>query len=105
VNTGWTGGPYGTGTRMKIAYTRSMIRAALAGALDAVAYDTDPVFNLQIPTSCPDVPTGVLNPRATWASGQAYDEQAGKLARMFVENFKAFERGVAAEVIAAGPNA
>jgi phosphoenolpyruvate carboxykinase (ATP) len=105
VNTGWTGGPYGVGKRMKIRYTRAMIRAALSGALDAVAYETDPVFNLDIPSSCPEVPTEVLKPRATWASGAAYDEQAAKLARMFVDNFKTFERGVSADVLAAGPTA
>jgi phosphoenolpyruvate carboxykinase (ATP) len=105
VNTGWTGGPYGVGKRMKIAHTRSMIRAALSGMLDHVAYEKDPVFNLDIPVSCPDVPADVLKPRATWSDGAAYDEQAGKLARMFVENFKTFEQGVTAEVLAAGPNA
>jgi phosphoenolpyruvate carboxykinase (ATP) len=105
VNTGWTGGPYGVGKRMKIAYTRSIIRAALSGALDAVAFEKDPVFNLDIPVSCPDVPADVLKPRATWSDGAAYDEQAAKLARMFVANFKNFEQGVTAEVLAAGPNA
>jgi len=105
VNTGWTGGPYGVGTRMKIAYTRSMIRAALAGALDSVSYDRDPVFNLEIPTSCPGVPADVLKPRGTWANGAAYDEQAAKLARMFVDNFKTFDGGVTADVVAAGPHA
>jgi phosphoenolpyruvate carboxykinase (ATP) len=105
VNTGWTGGAYGVGKRMKISYTRAMIRAALSGALDAVAYDTDPIFNLQIPSSCPDVPAEVLKPRATWADGAAYDAQAAKLARMFVENFKTFKPGVSAEVLAAGPKA
>jgi len=103
VNTGWTGGPFGVGRRMKIGYTRAMIRAALGGALDDVKYEKDAVFNLEIPTSCPDVPTEVLNPRNTWANGAEYDEQAAKLARMFVENFKAFESGVSAEVVAAGP--
>ena len=105
VNTGWTGGPYGVGKRMKIAHTRAMIRAALSGALDTVAYEKDPVFNLDIPASCPDVPSEVLKPRATWADGASYDEQAAKLARMFVENFKAFEQGVTAAVLAAGPSA
>ena len=105
VNTGWTGGPYGVGKRIKIAYTRAMIRAALSGALDSVAYEKDPVFNLEIPTSCPDVPSGVLKPRTTWANSTAYDEQAATLARMFVENFKTFEQGVTAEVLAAGPHA
>ena len=103
VNTGWTGGGYGTGQRMKIAYTRAMIRAALSGALDAVAYERDQRFNLEVPTSCPDVPAGVLNPRSTWRDGAAYDEQAAKLARLFVENFEAFAAGVTPEVRAAGP--
>jgi phosphoenolpyruvate carboxykinase (ATP) len=105
VNTGWTGGPYGVGARMKITHTRAMIRAVLSGALDTVAFSKDPVFNLDIPASCPGVPADVLTPRATWADGAAYDAQAAKLARMFVENFKAFEEGVSAEVLAAGPNA
>jgi phosphoenolpyruvate carboxykinase (ATP) len=90
---------------MKIGYTRAMIRAALAGALDGVGYTRDPIFNLDIPTSCPDVPDGVLQPRSTWANAADYDAQATKLARMFRENFSAFAAGVGAEVIAAGPNA
>src|SRR4051812_35466915 len=105
VNTGWSGGPYGVGKRMKIAYTRAMIRAVLSGALEGMAYHKDPIFNLQIPASCPGVPSDVLKPRDTWSSGAAYDEQAAKLAKMFVENFKTFEQGVAAEVLAAGPKA
>jgi phosphoenolpyruvate carboxykinase (ATP) len=104
VNTGWTGGPYGVGARMKLAYTRAMIGAVLSGALDTVAFSKDPVFNLDIPVSCAGVPADVLTPRATWADGAAYDAQAAKLARMFVENFKTFEDGVSAEVLAAGPN-
>ena len=105
VNTGWTGGAFGVGTRMKIAHTRAMIAAALSGALDGAAYEKDPIFNLDIPTSCPGVPADVLKPRNTWASGTAYDEQAITLARMFVENFKTFEQGVTPAVIAAGPKA
>ena len=105
VNTGWTGGPYGVGKRMKIGYTRAMITAALSGALDSVAYEKDPIFNLDIPASCPGVPPAVLKPRNTWADGAGYDQQAARLARMFVENFKAFEDGVSADVLAAGPNA
>ncbi|MBI3401048.1 MAG: phosphoenolpyruvate carboxykinase [Acidobacteria bacterium] len=104
VNTGWTGGPHGVGSRMKIAYTRAMIRAALSGALDAVAYERDPIFNLELPTSCPDVPADVLTPRSTWTRGAEYDHQARQLARMFVDNFKTFEGGVTAEVVAAGPH-
>jgi phosphoenolpyruvate carboxykinase (ATP) len=105
VNTGWTGGPYGVGKRMRIAYTRAMIRAALGGRLDAVAYERHPIFNLDMPKSCPDVPADVLNPRTTWSDGAAYDERAARLAKMFVENFKAFEAGVGPEVTAAGPHA
>jgi phosphoenolpyruvate carboxykinase (ATP) len=103
VNTGWTGGPYGVGSRMKIAHTRAMIRAALSGALDHVPYQTDSNFNLEVPQSCPDVPAEVLNPRATWKDPAAYDTQARKLAAMFVENFKTFEADAAHDVLAAGP--
>ncbi len=105
VNTGWSGGPYGTGRRMKIAYTRAMIRAALSGALDAVAYEHDQRFNLDVPVSCPDVPADVLKPRTTWANAAEYDAQAAKLAKMFIDNFKSFEAGVGADVTAAGPRA
>jgi phosphoenolpyruvate carboxykinase (ATP) len=103
VNTGWTGGPYGTGKRMKIAHTRAMIRAALSGALDTVAYERDPLFNLDVPASCPEVPAEVLQPRITWPNPAAYDVQATKLANMFAENFASFEAGVTAAVKAAGP--
>jgi len=103
VNTGWTGGPYGTGSRMKIAYTRAMITAALSGQLDGVKYQKDSIFNLEMPTTCPGVPDGVLDPRTTWPDKNAYDDQAKKLAGMFIENFKAFEKDVAPAVKAAGP--
>jgi phosphoenolpyruvate carboxykinase (ATP) len=105
VNTGWTGGPYGTGTRMKIAYTRAMITAALTGQLDKVAYKRDAVFNIDVPTSCPGVPDHVLDPRGTWPDGAQYDAQAKKLAGMFAENFKHFENDVPANVKEAGPKA
>ncbi len=103
VNTGWSGGPYGVGQRMKIGYTRAMIRAALSGALDAVPYRKDPVFNLDVPAACPDVPAAVLQPRGTWADPAAYDAQAARLAAMFRENFAAFADSVGEEVKAAGP--
>ena len=93
VNTGWTGGPYGTGERMNINHTRSMVRAALGGALDSVPTQPDPVFNLAVPTSCPDVPTEILQPRGTWADTDAYDRQARELLAMFERNYKAFEAG------------
>jgi phosphoenolpyruvate carboxykinase (ATP) len=103
VNTGWTGGPYGTGSRMKIAYTRAMITAALDGQLDGVKYQKDSIFNLDLPTTCPGVPDGVLDPRTTWPDKAAYDQQAKKLAGMFIDNFKAFEKDVDPAVKAAGP--
>jgi phosphoenolpyruvate carboxykinase (ATP) len=103
VNTGWTGGPYGVGSRMKIAYTRAMLTAALSGQLDNVKYNRHEIFNLDIPATCPGVPDSVLDPRSTWPDKNAYDEQAKKLAGMFVENFKSFERDVDAAVKAAGP--
>jgi phosphoenolpyruvate carboxykinase (ATP) len=103
VNTGWTGGPYGTGERMDINHTRSMVRAALDGRLDDVPTVTDPVFGVEVPTSCPDVPAAFLQPRSTWADGAAYDRQAAALARMFVENFATYADGVPESVREAGP--
>lgn len=105
VNTGWTGGPYGIGSRMKIAHTRAMITAALSGQLEKVSFQKHPAFNVDVPTTCPGVPAGVLDPRSTWPDPKAYDEQARKLAKMFVDNFKAFEADVAPSVKAAGPRA
>ena len=102
VNTGWTGGPYGVGSRMKLKYTRSMVSAALAGKLDDVKVETHPIFGLAMPTSCPDVPNEVMNPRNTWSDAAAYDEQARKLAKMFRENFDGFS-GVSDAIRAAGP--
>jgi phosphoenolpyruvate carboxykinase (ATP) len=103
VNTGWTGGPYGTGSRMKLPYTRTMVRAALAGALDDVACTTDPVFGFAVPTAVPDVPSGILIPRHTWSDPAAYDAQAQKLARMFRENFEQYRGEVPEGVAKAGP--
>src|SRR4051812_4142596 len=103
VNTGWTGGPYGTGERMNIDHTRAMVRAALNGALDGVPTRTDPNFGVEVPSSCPDVPSEVLQPRSTWADGEAYDREAAALARMFAENFRAYGDGVPESVRAAGP--
>jgi phosphoenolpyruvate carboxykinase (ATP) len=103
VNTGWTGGPYGVGSRMKIAHTRAMITAALTGQLDNVEYHRNPVFNIDVPTTCPGVPDSVLDPRTTWPDAGKYDEQAKRLAGMFVENFKTFEKDVPSAVKEAGP--
>jgi phosphoenolpyruvate carboxykinase (ATP) len=90
VNTGWSGGAYGTGARMKIAHTRAMVRALLSGALDGAQTTMDPVFGLHIPASVPDVPADVLMPRNTWRDGSAYDAQAATLADMFRKNFEKF---------------
>ena len=103
VNTGWTGGPHGVGYRMPIKYTRAMVNAALDGVLDHVATTTDPVFGFAVPTSCPGVPAEVLIPANTWQDKDAYDAQARKLAKMFVDNFANFAQGTPAEIIAAGP--
>jgi phosphoenolpyruvate carboxykinase (ATP) len=104
VNTGWTGGPYGVGSRMKIAYTRAMITAALSGRLADARYTRHPIFNVDVPASCPGVPDAVLDPRSTWPDPVKYDEQARKLAKMFADNFKTFEQDVAPSVKDAGPN-
>ena len=103
VNTGWSGGPYGVGHRMKIAYTRAMVHAALNGALDNVPTELDPIFGLPIPVACPGVPAEVLNPRNTWADKAAYDQKARELAALFVKNFGKYKDQASAEVIAAGP--
>ena len=103
VNTGWTGGPYGIGERMRIDHTRTMVRAALSGALDGVDYETDPLFGVAVPTSVPGVPSEVLRPRSTWSDPAAYDEKARELAHMFAENFEDYADGVSEAVREAGP--
>jgi phosphoenolpyruvate carboxykinase (ATP) len=90
VNTGWTGGPYGQGSRISLPYTRAMIRAALNGRLDEVEYRIDPNFGIEVPTMVPDVPSEVLNPRHTWSDGGAYDQKARELAVLFEENHAKF---------------
>ena len=103
INTGWTGGSYGVGSRMKLRDTRAMISAALEGALDNVTFETIPFFQLEIPVSCPEVPAKLLNPRNTWQDSAAYDQTAKNLAIKFQQNFKKFEAQTAAEIVAAGP--
>jgi phosphoenolpyruvate carboxykinase (ATP) len=105
VNTGWTGGPHGVGHRMPIAYTRAIVAAALEHRLDDVEYETDEVFGLSTPTTCPGVPANVLNPRTTWSDPKAYDRQAAKVAGLFQDNFRRFDEKVSKEVVAAGPRA
>ncbi len=103
VNTGWSGGPYGVGSRMKLPHTRAMVRAALAGRLDNVGTVTDPIFGLHLPVHVDGVPNDVLNPRNTWKDSKAYDEQAKKLAGMFRENIKKFGSAVSEDILGAGP--
>ncbi len=103
INTGWTGGPYGVGNRMKLAHTRRMIAAALNGELDDVPMIEEPFFGLSVPQAIQDVPSEVLNPRNTWSDPEAYDAQAQRLVGMFKENFKQFEENVSEEIKAAGP--
>jgi phosphoenolpyruvate carboxykinase (ATP) len=105
VNTGWSGGPYGVGQRMKIAYTRAMVRAVLNGTLADADFEPDPVFGVLVPTQVPDVPPDVLRPRHTWADGTAYDAKAAELARRFTDNFQKFAPQVPEDVRAAGPRA
>lgn len=102
VNTGWSGGPYGVGKRIKIKYSRAMVTAAINGSLNIVKYKHDDLFNLDIPTEVPDVPSDILDPKNTWADKDSYDLSAKKLSQMFVENFKKFQN-VAPEIINAGP--
>lgn len=103
VNTGWTGGPYGVGSRMKLSYTRAMITAALEGQLDGVSFENHPVFGFAMPTSCPNVPAELLNPRNTWEDKAAYDMQCEKLAELFNTNFAKFADGASDEIKAAAP--
>jgi phosphoenolpyruvate carboxykinase (ATP) len=102
VNTGWSGGAYGVGKRMKLSHTRAMVHAALSGALDGTKTRTDPVFGLAVPQAIPNVPAEILDPRGTWSDGAAYDVQAKKLAEMFRKNFEKFG-SVAAKIRDAGP--
>jgi len=103
VNTGWSGGPYGVGQRMKISHTRAMIRAILNGELASVETTPDPIFGVGIPVSCPGVPAEVLQPRNTWSDKAAYDKQAADLSRRFNENFKKYDAGVSEAVRAVAP--
>lgn len=103
LNTGWSGGPYGVGNRMKIRHTRAMLNAALRGDLDQVDTRIDPIFGLNIPVSCPDVPNEVLDPASTWADKTAYQTKAQQLAAAFHQNFARFADYVTAEVREAGP--
>ena len=103
LNTGWNGGPYGIGTRMKIGYTRSMLNAALRGELDNVETELDEIFGLHIPVSCPNVPSAVLNPSSTWADKNAYNDTAINLAKSFHHNFDKYAEATTEAIRNAGP--
>lgn len=103
VNTGWSGGSYGEGSRMKLSYTRAMITAALNGEFDKVSFETLPVFGVEMPTTCTNVPDEILNPRNTWKDKAAYDAKAADLAAKFIKNFEQYESGASDETKNAAP--
>lgn len=103
INTGWTGGPYGVGSRMKLKYTRAMITAALNGELDNVGFKSHSVFGIEMPESCPNVPSEVLDPRNTWSDKSLYDQKAKELAAKFRDNFAKFEEFANDEIMAGAP--
>jgi len=103
VNTGWTGGAYGEGTRIELSYTRSMIKAAITGKLNDIEFDRHPVFGLEYPKTCPDVPNAVLNPRDTWRNEEEYDAKANHLAKLFINNFEKFSDKANEDIVKAGP--
>ncbi len=105
VNTGWSGGAYGTGNRMPLKYTRALITAALNGELANANYKTQPIFGLRMPSNCPNVPTEILNPRNTWEDKAAYDAKAQSLADSFVKNFEKYKSKANEEILAAAPTA
>ena len=103
VNTGWSGGAYGTGSRMKLRYTRAMITAALNGNLENVTFEPHPVFGVLMPTTCPEVPSEILVPRNTWSDKEAYDKKANELAQLFVKNFAKYADKANDEILSAAP--
>ena len=103
INTGWSGGAYGTGSRIKLKYTRAMISAALNRDLDEIEYQNHPVFGLQMPKSCLNVPVELLHPKNTWANGNLYDEKANELAKAFKINFEQFADYANEEILEALP--
>jgi phosphoenolpyruvate carboxykinase (ATP) len=103
VNTGWTGGPYGVGNRIKINYTRAMLAAALCGELNHCEYDTHEVFGLRFPKECSNVPDYLLNPKNTWEDKASYDQKSKELGQRFIENFKKYESKASAKIIQAAP--
>lgn len=103
INTGWSGGPYGVGSRIKLSYTRAMITAAMNGDLNDVDYEHHPVFGVAFPTSCQGVPDEILNPRQTWDDKEAYDKKSVELAQLFINNFENYASKANDEILAASP--
>jgi phosphoenolpyruvate carboxykinase (ATP) len=103
INTGWSGGGFGVGKRIKLAYTRAIVDAIHDGSLDSVETIEDPIFGLSVPTSCPGVPGEILMPRKTWSDEKAFDDAARKLAQLFIDNFKRYEEGASDEIREAAP--
>ncbi|HRO42524.1 MAG TPA: phosphoenolpyruvate carboxykinase (ATP) [Flavipsychrobacter sp.] len=103
INTGWSGGSYGVGSRMSLKYTRAMITAAMNGELNNVAYVPHPVFGVLVPQACPNVPAEILNPRDTWSDKEAYDKKANELAQLFVKNFAKYADQANDEIRSAAP--
>jgi phosphoenolpyruvate carboxykinase (ATP) len=103
VNTGWTGGAYPAGERIRIAYSRALVRAATSGSLADVSFTPDPVFGFDVPQHCPNVPDDVLQPRGTWSDPSAYDAKAEELAKLFAANFAEYADHATPEVRAGGP--
>ncbi|MCR9285893.1 phosphoenolpyruvate carboxykinase (ATP) [Saprospiraceae bacterium] len=103
VNTGWTGGAYGEGSRMELSFTRAMIKAALTGELNEGGFHEHPIFGMEIPKSCPDVPNAVLNPRDTWRNEKEYDKMAKDLAKRFVNNFEQYKDKASSKILKAAP--
>ena len=90
INTGWSGGPYGIGKRMDLTYTRAMVSASINGDLERVNYIHDDIFNLEIPLSCPEIPSKILDPKSSWSNQDQYIVAAKRLAHLFIENFNRF---------------
>ena len=105
INTGWSGGEYGVGSRIKLKYTRAMITAALKGELSNVEYKNHTVFGLNMPVSCPNVPNELLFPKNTWANENAYNTKANELAKAFRLNFEQFTDNASEEILDATPKA
>ena len=103
MDTGWVGGKYGVGSRIKLSYTRSLITAALTGQLDKVEYGTTPYFKLNFPKTCPNVPSEILEPKNAWKDKDAFNQTAQQLAASFVKNFDQYAGAANAEILAAAP--